>query len=207
MHYIIIGAQASGKGTQADMLAKEAGIIHISTGELLRQEVATGNALGKRLKEHLDRGELVPNDLVFKMLQRAIDHAKGGFILDGFPRTVEQAKFLDVATHIDKVIVLEINDKTAIARISGRRECAKGHNYNLLTNPPKKASVCDIDGLPLKQRSDDTPVAIKKRLDTYHQETEPVIAHYKDKVININGEPPIQDVHFAILKALHHKKQ
>lgn len=201
MKLIILGPQASGKGTQAEMLAKEFGIHHISTGEKLREEVASGSRLGHLMQERMDHGELVPNELVYKMMQRLIEqHSK--FVLDGFPRTEEQAKWLDTVTDIDHVIVLKIKDKTAIDRIGGRVECPKGHDYHLKFKPPKKDGVCDEDGLPLKKRSDDTAVAIMKRLQLYHEQTEPLIRHYKDRVIEIDGEPSIRDVHLALLKRL-----
>jgi len=203
MRLIIIGPQASGKGTQASMLAKEMGLSHLSMGEKLRQEAASGSRLGHQIKERIDKGELVPNELVEKMTKRLIKESNGKFILDGFPRNEEQARFLDLITPIDHVIQLKVSDKTAVERIGGRRECPKGHDYHVFYKPPKKEGVCDVDGLPLHRRADDTSAAIMKRLQTYHNRTEPVLAHYKGKVLDINGEQGIRDVHFAILKALH----
>lgn len=203
MKLIIFGAQASGKGTQAEMLSKELGLAHLSAGEMLRQEVASGSRAGKMLKEHMDKGELVPDELVYKIIKQRIEQSHGKFILDGFPRNKDQAAWLDTVTNIDKVISLEIEDKTALDRISGRRECQKGHNYNIKTNPPKVEGICDEDGLPLKKRSDDTSVAIMKRLELFHNQTEPLLEYYKSKVVKINGEPDINMVHFAVLKAVH----
>jgi adenylate kinase len=205
MRLIIIGPQASGKGTQSEMLAKELNLTHISVGEHLRQEVASGSALGKKIKAKIHAGEMVSDDLVETMVKRLIDKASGKFILGGFPRTAAQAKWLDLASSIDKVIVLTITDKTAVARIGGRRECAKGHDFHALYKPPKKEGVCDECGLPLKRRADDTSAAIMKRLALYHAETEPIIAHYKGKVITIDGEKSIRDVNLAIMKALRKK--
>jgi adenylate kinase len=202
MHYIVLGPQASGKGTQAQMLSQELGIIHISVGEKLREEVAAGTKLGHAIKEKLDRGELVDDDLVETMIRRLIQQTGKGFVLDGFPRTETQAKFLDNITTIEKVVVLKVKDKTAVERISGRRECPRGHDYHLLYNPPKKEGICDIEGLPLHKRSDDTTATIMKRLETFHKTTEPLIAHYKGKVIEVDGEKSIKDVHFDILKGL-----
>jgi adenylate kinase len=206
-HLLILGPQASGKGTQASMLAQELNIRHIGMGERLREEAASGSRLGRVIKAHIDKGELVPDELTCKMILREIERAPRGCILDGFPRNIEQAEFLDKNVGVDTVIVLTLSDKTAIERIGGRRECPKGHDYHLKYNPPKRQGVCDIDGLPLQQRSDDIPAAIKKRLQLYHEQTEPVIEHYRSKVITIDGEAPIPDVHLAILKALHHKKE
>jgi adenylate kinase len=205
MKLIIFGPQASGKGTQAVMLAKELGLAHISSGERLRQEVASGSALGQKMREHMDRGELVPTDLLQAMIKRAIHESHGKFILDGFPRTAEQAEWLDMQTPIDHVIVLTIRDKTAVERIGGRRECPKGHGFNVATKPPRHEGLCDECGLPLHQRSDDTAAAVMKRLQIYHSQTAPLIEHYKEKVVTVDGEPDIAEVHFAVLKALHHR--
>jgi adenylate kinase len=205
MKLIILGAQASGKGTQAEMLSKELGLEHIATGERLRQEAASGSRLGQMIKSHIDKGELVPDELVQKMVQHLIERSNGKFILDGFPRTTQQMQFLDNVTNIDHVILLEIADKTAIERIGGRRECPKGHNYHLQYKPPQKEGICDEDGLPLQRRADDTAVAIMKRLQIFHEQSTPVIDHYKAKTLRINGEQSIKDVHLAILKAMHHK--
>jgi adenylate kinase len=205
MKYIIFGAQASGKGTQAEMLAKELGLKHISAGELLRQEVAAGSHHGKLIKAHQDKGELVPNELVYAVIKKAIQDSHGKFILDGFPRTQAQAEWLDLNVNIDKVIVLKISDKTAVERIGGRRECPNGHTYHVKFNPPKREGICDQDSLPLRQRTDDTAAAIMKRLQIYHEQTKPVIDHYKTKVVEIDGEPNIKDVHIAVMKAVHHR--
>lgn len=203
MRLIILGAQASGKGTQAEMLTKEFGLTHISTGERLRQEVASGSMLGKKIAEQIEQGNMVPDELVQKMVKHLIEQSDGKFILDGFPRTPAQAEFLDLTTNIDHVVVLKISDKTALERIGGRVECPKGHDFHLKFNPPKKEGICDECGLPLHKRADDNSVAIMKRLQDYHLRTEPIIAHYKGKILEINGEQSIKDVHLAILKALH----
>jgi adenylate kinase len=184
------------------MLAKELGITHISVGERLREEVAAGTKLGHMIKEKLDRGELVDDDLVETMIRRLVQQADTGFVLDGFPRTEAQAKFLDNVARIDKVVVLKIKDKTAVDRISGRRECPKGHDYHTLYKPPKKEGVCDVDGMPLHKRSDDNAATIMKRLETYHKSTEPLLAHYKGKLVEVDGEHSIKDVHFDILKGV-----
>jgi len=206
MKLIIFGAQASGKGTQAEMLAKELGLAHISMGELLRQEASSGSRAGQQLKAHMDKGELVPDDLVHKILKQHIEASNGKFILDGFPRKKAQAEWLDDITDIDRVILLKISDKTALERIGGRRECQKGHNYHLQYKPPKHEGICDECGLPLHQRSDDTQIAIMKRLQLFHDQTEPLLTHYKAKLSEVNGEQSIKDVHFAVLKAIHHKR-
>jgi len=203
MKLIIIGPQASGKGTQSEMLSKELGLTHISIGERLRQEIASQSRLGKEIKAKIAAGEMVDDRLVEHLVKKLIAETGKGFILDGFPRDKEQAEWLDLVANIDKVIVLQISDKTAIERISGRRECPKGHDFHIIYNPPKKKDVCDECGLPLKKREDDTTTAIMKRLQTYHQVTEPILSHYTKKIVKVNGEQSIKDVHFAILKAIH----
>jgi adenylate kinase len=205
MRYLILGPPASGKGTQAALLSKEFGIAHISMGDRLRQEAATHTAIGRRIKEHLDRGELVPDDLTLNIAHRAIENAHSQFIFDGFPRTLAQAGFLDNLTAIERMIVLTVSDKSAIERISGRRLCPKGHTFHIKYHPPKREGICDECGLPLSARSDDTPATIIKRLREFHTLTKPLIEHYKDRVVMINGDPPILEVHTTILKALHRR--
>lgn len=204
-HLILLGPQASGKGTQAEMLCQEFGLKHISMGEKLREEVASGSKLGQVLKGFMDRGELVPDEYTLKIALREIQSSPNGFILDGFPRDDAQAKFLDDHTRIDKVIVLDLSDKIALERITGRRECQKGHTYHLVYNKPKQDGVCDEDHLPLRQRTDDTSAAVLKRLALFHQVTAPVIAHYKSKVVHVDGTPSIPEVHKTILKIVHQK--
>jgi adenylate kinase len=206
MKLIILGPQASGKGTQADLLSQVFGVKHVSMGDCLRQEVAARSRIGLKVKELMDRGELVSDELTNKIAKKATDDAQGKFILDGYPRTLEQVKYVEDNIHIDKVIVLTISEKTAIERMGGRRQCQNGHTFHIKFHPPKKEGICDECGLPLKQRSDDTTVAIMKRLQNYREQTKPVIEYYSKQhnVITINGEPPIKEVHQAIVKALHH---
>ena len=190
MRLIFIGAQASGKGTQAKIISEKLGLKHISTGDLLR------SAAGK-LKEEIDyyinEGNLVPDELIFRLLKAKIA-GLNGFILDGFPRNLEQAEMLEKITKIDKIIDIEISDATAVKRISGRRNCPKcGKIYNIYTNPkPKKENLCDDCGTKLFQIVDDTVEAAKKRLEIYHKETEPILKKYPS--VRINGEMEIEEV-------------
>jgi len=207
MKIIILGPQGSGKGTQAELLAKDLGLTRITMGERLRQEVASGSRLGQMIKELIDKGEMVPDELVQKMIQHHIEASRGKFILDGFPRNASQANWLDNIINIDKVILLDVKDKTSIERLTSRRECAKGHTYNLMTNPPKKKDFCDEDGLPLKKRDDDVTIAIIRRLETYHSQTKPLLQHYKDKLLHVDGEQNIPSVYRNILKLLHAKPE
>lgn len=199
---IIFGPQGSGKGTQSAMLASELGIAHLSIGERLRHEAASGSTLGKRIKAIMDRGEMVPAATVNQLVGKLVREARKGFILDGYPRTKEQAAYLDKTIDIDRVILLKISDDRAVARLSGRVECANGHDYHKTLKPPKKTGVCDECGLPLRKRSDDTVAAIRKRLAIYHAETEKLLAHYTPKLLVVNGDQSIAKVHQDIIKGL-----
>lgn len=202
MNMIIFGPQASGKGTQAEMIAKKYDIEHISIGDVFRHEVAQKTAMGKQLAEYMNRGELVPADLNDKIVLKLLEKHPDGVILDGYPRNIYQARFLDEHWHVEKVIVLEVPDEVCIERISGRRVCDKGHDYHVLYKPPKKEGVCDIDDLPLRMRSDDKPEAIKKRLSIYHEQTEPILKHYEDRIIKIDGNKEINQVFEEITNKL-----
>ncbi len=204
MKLLIFGPQGSGKGTQAEKLAKKLGIDHVSTGELLRKHVREKTELGKKVEVYMNKGVLVPPELNIQVLQEGIG-GKKGFILDGFPRNTEQAESLNYITDIDKAILLEVPDEISIKRISGRRVCGNGHEYHVKFLPPKVEGICDIDGLPLKKRSDDEEDAIKQRLKIYHESTEPVIRHYEDqgKLVRINGDQSIDEVFKEIQKKLN----
>jgi len=200
MNVIIIGPQASGKGTQSEFIAEKLGIPHISTGELFRQEVRRGSSLGELIKPYLERGELVPQDLNDQLVERVLTENASGLVLEGYPRNRHQAEFLDSHVKIDKVIVLQVPDEVCIERIGGRRICDNGHDYHITYNPPKQEGVCDEDGLPLRKRADDEPAAIQKRLGIYHEQTEPIIAHYREQgvVVEVDGSPSIEAVKQAI---------
>jgi adenylate kinase len=207
---LIFGPQGSGKGTYASRLSPQLGIPHISTGDIFRAEIAAGSELGRKVDGMIKEGKLVPDSIVVEVVRKRIAQpdAKKGFIFDGFPRTKAQAEALDNLVKIDGVINLQVPDEILIARISARVQCrAAGHIYNLLTLKPKVPGKCDQDGSELYQRADDTPEAIKKRLATYHEQSAPLLNHYRKKGLVMDFEikemaiPP-ETVVAKILQAL-----
>jgi len=204
---ILLGPQASGKGTQAEFLSEKLKIPTISGGQLLRQEVQTGSELGMQIKKQMDSGGLVSNAITNELIKKRLkqNDAQQGFILDGFPRIRIQAKYLDTLTDITNVLVIEISDNETMRRLTGRRTCKKcGKVYHLEFNPPKKENICDDDGKTLEIRTDDTLEAIKERLKIYHEETEEVIEYYEKQsiAIHINGEQSIEKVKEEIFRKL-----
>lgn len=203
MNYLFIGVQGSGKGTQAKMISKSLNIPHISTGDLLR---ATTGELRAEIDSYITKGNLIPNELMLKILKERIsrDDCQNGFLLDGYPRNIQQAKDLDAAgIKIDNAFNIEISDAEALKRIKGRWSCKKcGAGYNYATAPkPKQEGICDICGEPLSQRADDSSDdAINQRLKTYHDEIGPVIKFYN--TTKINGEQSIEKVSEDIQKAI-----
>lgn len=188
---MIFGPQGSGKGTYASRLSPQLGIPHISTGDIFRAEIAAGSELGRKVDGMIKEGKLVPDSIVVEVVKKRIAQpdAKKGFIFDGFPRTKAQAEALDKLVKIDGVINLQVPDEILIARISARVQCrAAGHIYNLLTLKPKVPGKCDQDGSELYQRADDTPEAIKKRLATYHEQSAPLLNHYRKKGLVMDFE-------------------
>ena len=182
MNIILLGPQGSGKGTQATLLAQYFEFCTVSVGELLRHEACKKTTRGKLIKETLAKGDLVPTTISLQLLQEYIEKNafKKGIILDGFPRTLDQAEALDEMMNIDTVIELFISDEQAIKRLSGRLQCKQGHIYGT-DIPPKKKGICDIDKEKLLPREDDTPKAIKERLLIYHDETEPLLEYYRPR--------------------------
>ncbi len=188
MRIILIGPPGAGKGTYARYFSKKYCIPHISTGDIFREEVAKGTELGRKIKDILDRGELVPDEIVIEVVRKRLQQpdTKRGFILDGFPRTIVQAKALDEMTSIDAAIHIYITMEEAVRRLSNRYICPKcGRVYNLLFNPPKNDLKCDDDGTPLIRRSDDEPEVIRRRYKIYYETFQPIIEYYKKKKLLI----------------------
>lgn len=201
MRLIFVGPQGSGKGTQAKMIANRLGICHISTGDLLRE---TKGELGEEVEKFVNKGELVPDDLMVRILKEKLksEECKKGFILDGFPRTASQVEELKKITHIDKVVEIVISDRESVRRICGRRNCPKcGAIYNVNTAPkPKVEGICDKCGSKLITRKDDNGKALRERLRVYHGETEGVLRKYP--FMRINGEQSIGRVEEDILEGI-----
>jgi adenylate kinase len=190
MRIVLLGAPGAGKGTQCKSLVSRYGLLHLSSGDILRQERSEGTELGRKAQSYMDSGALVPDEIIIEMMTKAIDKApSAGFILDGFPRTVNQAIALDEALdaegqRIDAVFNLEVDDQIIEQRMTGRRSCPKcGAVYHIKNMKPEKEGLCDRDGTELVQRPDDNPEVVAKRLETYHQQTEPLVEYYKKKGI------------------------
>lgn len=214
MNIILIGAQGSGKGTQAELLTRALGVRHVASGDLFRKALSEKTELGKKAQVYLDRGELVPDDITLAMVLNRIkepDCAKG-VLLDGFPRTITQARALDEGLRNDgesvaKVIYLKVPREELLFRLSGRYICrANQHVYNVNTNPPRVPGICDKDGSELYQRSDDKGEAVQKRLDIFFNETILLIDYYRSagKLIEVDGKQGIEKVHEDILDAIEH---
>lgn len=180
MKIILLGPPGCGKGTVADRLEKEFKLKHISAGQLLREEVSKGTTIGRDIKNIIEKGELVPDELVTQIVKLEIGN-KNNYILDGFPRTVNQAQEIE-DLKIKMVIALDISEKEVIARLSGRRVCSTGeHNYHTQYLPPRKKGVCDVDGTKLIQRKDDDPKVIQERFRVYNKQTKQVVEYYQKK--------------------------
>ena len=204
MNVILLGAPGAGKGTQAVRIAAAMNIPHISTGDIFRKNIKEKTPLGLKAKSYIDRGQLVPDEVVVEIVQQRIDEddCKNGFLLDGFPRTIAQAEALDRLTNIDNVINLEVDLDKLVDRITGRRVCEKcGESYHVST---KKDDICEKCGGKLIQRADDTEETVKSRLNVYKNETAPLINFYKKQGVlkNVDGMKSIEEVFEEISKAL-----
>ena len=208
MNLIFLGAPGAGKGTQAEIVCEKLGIPALSTGNMLREAVKNGTPTGLAAKEYMDRGDLVPDEIVIGILKDRIakDDAKKGFILDGFPRTVAQAEALDaMGVNIDKVIEIYVPDDKICARLSGRRVCEGcGASYHVEHKPTKVEGVCDSCGAKVVQRVDDKPETVLARLETYHEKTAPLKDYYsaKGKLKTVVGQDGIADTAKLTLEAI-----
>lgn len=204
---IILGPPVSGKGTQAELIAKTFDIPHISTGVILHNiKSDSQHPLSNEVRQYMDNGKLVPTELVNKLIAERIknEDCKFGYALDGFPRTLEQAKFLDTVADLDYVFLIKVSDQVIIERMTGRRVCKNGHTWHLKYSPPKNPEICDICGELLFQRDDDKPETVQSRLIIYHQETDSIIQYYKDKKVlkEIDGEQHIENVYYQIIRQM-----
>jgi len=208
MNLILLGAPGAGKGTQGELISKKLGIPTISTGNMLREAVANGTELGKKVKSIMDAGALVPDELVLDLVEERVAQAdcKNGFILDGVPRTLPQAEALDArGVRIDHVVSLEIDDAVITERMSGRRVCkACGASYHIVNNPTKQDGICDLCGSEVAIRKDDEPETVQHRLEVYHASTEVLKSYYaaQGKVRTVEGNQPIEDAQRDILAAI-----
>ena len=212
MKIIMLGAPGAGKGTQAKMIAEKCGIPHISTGDIFRANIKNGTELGAKAKEYMDKGLLVPDELVCDLVVDRIQQAdcEKGYILDGFPRTIPQAEALEAALNaieqkLDYAIDIDVPDENIINRMSGRRACVGcGATYHVVFNPTKVEGKCDVCGESLILRDDDKPETVKKRLDVYHTQTQPLIDFYSARkvLVEVDGTQSMDKVFEDIMNIL-----
>jgi adenylate kinase len=205
LNLILLGPPGAGKGTQAERLTAEFVLPYFATGNMLREAVAKGTDLGKQAKTFMDAGDLVPDDVIIGMILESLagDDARDGFLLDGFPRTIEQADALGaalkkVSRELTAVLAIDLPDDEVIKRLAGRRTCVEnGHSYHVDFDPPKQEGVCDQDGSKLIQRDDDNEETIKRRLEVYHSQTAPLLDYYDERGLlhTFDGNRPQTEVH------------
>lgn len=204
MNLILMGLPGAGKGTQAEKINEKYNIPHISTGDMFRLAIKEGTDLGKKAKEYMDQGALVPDEVTVGIVKERLskDDCKNGFLLDGFPRTIAQAEALDellaeLGQNIDYVIHVDVPEEKLVERLTGRRVCPScGTTYHVVYNPPKEEGKCDRDGSDLIQRDDDKPETVKNRLAVNIEQTEPLLNFYQEKgyLVNVNGDQDINQV-------------
>ena len=212
MNIIFLGPPGAGKGTQAKILVEKYGIPQISTGDMLREHVAKGTELGMKAKEYMEKGQLVPDEIILSMVKERLSHddAQKGFILDGFPRTVAQAEALDklleeMGKKIEYVLALIVPDEELVTRLTGRRTCKNcGMMYHIKFKPPKVEGKCDACGGELYQRADDNEETVRNRLKVYHEQTAPLIEYYKKKgvLFEVDGYKSIEEITHQLINIL-----
>jgi len=202
MRLIFLGPPGAGKGTQSKLLTKRFGARHISTGDILREHRAANTELGMLAEDYMHRGELVPDELILKMIEGEVEKSPRGFLMDGFPRTVAQAEAFDalldrIGVALDAVVLFDVDRDTLMKRLASRWTNPRtGKIYNAITNPPPGPGMRDADGTELIQREDDKPETVTKRLDVYRVQTEPLVAYYRKrgKLVAVDGLAPVEDV-------------
>jgi adenylate kinase len=203
LNLILLGPPGAGKGTQAAQLVEDFDLPYIATGDILRAAVKEGTDLGKKAKEYMDAGDLVPDDVIVGVVAERLEDAdtRDGFVLDGFPRTIPQAEALEkrldeMGRKLTAVLLIDAPDEEVVKRISGRRVCPAGHTYHVDFDPPDKEGVCDRDGDELTQRDDDKPEKVRRRLEVYHEQTSPLIEYYDDRGLlhRFDGSRPKDEV-------------
>ena len=212
LNLVLLGPPGSGKGTQGERLNADLRLPYYATGDILRAAVRDETELGRTAKEYMDRGDLVPDEVIVGVIAERIDSSEAldGFILDGFPRTTPQAEALDaklteLGRAVTGVLLIDVSDDEVVRRLGGRRTCeANGHVFHVEFEPPKEDGVCDIDGSPLIVRDDDKPEVIRKRLETYHEKTEPLVTYYDSRSIlrRIEGEAAPDEVAEQVRRTL-----
>ncbi|PYN47492.1 MAG: adenylate kinase [Candidatus Rokuibacteriota bacterium] len=212
MRVAFLGPPGAGKGTQARDLAQEWGALHLATGDMLREAVAAGSTLGREAKSYMDKGALVPDDVIIRMMAERLGAADAGrgFILDGFPRTIAQAEALarllkDLGQTVDTVVYFDVSEPELLRRLTGRRVCRTcGHSYHVTSNPPKRAGVCDACGGELYQRDDDGEATVRNRLEVYRRQTAPLLDYYRQRnlLVTVSGEGPVVTIRDAIRSAV-----
>jgi adenylate kinase len=216
LNLVLLGPPGAGKGTQAERLVEDFDLPYYATGIILREAVTQGTELGTEAKGYMDNGELVPDELINKVIAERLDsgEADDGFLLDGFPRTIGQAEMLEETLNgrdreLTAALLIEASDEDVVQRLSGRRTCAKGgHVYHVDFDPPKNEGVCDQDGSRLIQRDDDKPETVRKRLSVYHDQTEPLIEWYEERGLlrRFDGTRTPDEVHDRIRATLATKR-